>query len=108
MSATAAVGHTVRYGRDRSWIPVSDWGPRSTRVAGVTEDGTAVDVATVGDPTCWHRRRAAHDAWLHGRVLVVEGSGPAPLLVLPLERLEETAVGMAVRTWRLGQAVAAG
>ena len=107
MSAIAAdETYAVHYGRGRAWIPMSEWHPRSTRVAGIAQDGAHGDVATVLDPAHSHRQRPARDAWLHGRVLVVESAEAPPVLVLPLEELTGPAVGMALRTWLLGQAVA--
>jgi hypothetical protein len=90
--------------RHGSWRAHHTWHESSTSVRGQFEDGTQVDVATWRDEHHRWLRTQARNAWLHGRVLVVNdpaGDAP-PVIVVPLDRLTEGAVQIAVSSWSYG------
>jgi hypothetical protein len=101
MSSDSARANTHRYA---TWHARHAWHENSTSVRGQFDDGTQVDIVTWHDKDHRLLRSQARNAWLHGRVLVV--ADPAddahPVIVVPLDRLTESAVQIAVSTWSYG------
>jgi hypothetical protein len=87
-----------------TWRAHHAWHENSTSVRGQFEDGTQVDVATWHDEDHRWLRTQARNEWLHGRVLVVNdpADDAPPVIVVPLDRLTEGAVQIAVSSWSYG------
>jgi hypothetical protein len=101
MSSDSAHARTHRYA---TWHARHTWHEDSTSVQGQFEDGTRVDIATWHDEDHRALRAQARNAWLHGRVLVVtDPADDTPqVIVVPVDRLTEDAVQIAVSAWSYG------
>jgi hypothetical protein len=87
-----------------TWRAHQTWHESSTSVDGQFEDGTEVKIATWHDEDHKSLRTQAWNEWLHGRVLVVNdpADDAPPVIVVPLDRLTEDAVQVAVSSWSYG------
>ena len=87
-----------------TWHARHAWQENSTSVRGQFEDGTRVDIVTWRDEDHRSLRTRARNEWLHGRVLVVNdpADDTPPVIVVPLDRLTESAVQFVVSSWSYG------
>ncbi|MCW2764733.1 MAG: hypothetical protein JWO11_692 [Nocardioides sp.] len=101
MTSDPALKSTHSHG---AWRAHHAWHENSTSVEGQFEDGTRVDIATWQHAAHKSLRAQAWNEWLHGRVLVVNNptDDAPPVIIVPLDRLTDDAVKVAVSSWSYG------